>query len=149
MKGLTISVFSLLLCAGTSGCTAASYVSQEALTASLVGSAAGSGIGWLIGNEVGSKTENIAVNAAIGGGLGLLAGAIINEKNVSLARKREVVLREARLMDRNQMDLDRLREDLYDSTSWGRAETKSWDERYQVEQSGRPYQGPTGYFSHK
>ncbi len=146
MKVYKVSLLALSIYFGGIGCTAASYVSQEALTASLAGSAVGSGVGWLIGNEVGNKTQNIAVNAAIGGGLGLLAGAIINEKNVSLARKREVVLREARLMDRNQHELDRLREDLYDSTSWGRAETRTWDHRYQQDSSGRPYQGPTGYF---
>lgn len=146
MKASKILVLACSLYIGGIGCTAASYVSQEALTASLAGSAVGSGVGWLIGNEVGNKTQNIAVNAAIGGGLGLLAGAIINEKNVSLARKREVVLREARLMDRNQMELDRLREDLYDSTSWGRGEIRTWDKRYEETPSNRPYQGPSGYF---
>ncbi|MCB0323863.1 MAG: hypothetical protein KDD69_09830 [Bdellovibrionales bacterium] len=139
------AVCSALLLFQISGCSAASYVSQEALTAGVVGSAAGSGIGWLIGNEIGDKSQNIAVNAAIGGALGLIAGAIINERNVQIARQREVVMREARLMSRNQRELDALRESLYDSTSWGRAEVKPWDERYQINDSHRPYQGPTGY----
>lgn len=133
------------LCTSQVACTAASYVSQEALTAGTVGSLTGSGIGWLIGNEIGDKSKNIAVNAAIGGALGLVAGALINEKNIRIAREREVVMREARLISRNQRELDTLRENLYDSTSWGRAEVKPWDQRYIIDTSESPYQGPNEY----
>ena len=146
MKSFRALILGSLLSMSQVACTAASYVSQEALSGTAMGSLAGAGVGWLIGNEVGMKTENVAVNAAIGGGLGLLAGAIINEKNVSIARQREVVMREARLVSKNQQELDRLRENLYDSTSWGRGETKPWNERYLEEDPARPYQGPSGYY---
>ena len=127
------------------GCTAAAYGSQEALTAGLMGGGIGSGVGWLIGNEIGDKSQNIAVNGAIGAALGLLAGAAINERNIQLAKQREVVVREARLIGKTQMELDKLRGELDNSSSWGRNEVKPWDQRYTGDDYTIPYQGNTGY----
>ena len=129
----------------TSGCSASAYGSQEAFTSGLAGGAVGSAVGWLIGDKIGNKSENIAVNGAIGAGLGLLAGAAINERNIQLAKQREIVVREARLISKTQMELDRLRENLNDSSSWGRNETKPWDQRYTADDYAPPFQGSTGY----
>ena len=133
-------VLIIAACGLLSGCSARSYASQESMSGALVGT--GSGIGWLIGNEVGNTTENVLSNAAIGAGIGMLGGALINEQNIKTARQREVVLREARMISKNQRDLDRLREEIYDASSWGRNEIKPWDRRFQVDQPGVPYQGP-------
>lgn len=139
-KALTLAVL-----LSTQGCSLASYASQEAFTGGIAGAAVGSGVGWLIGEQVGNKSENIAVNAAIGAGLGLLAGAVLNERNLQLAREREVVVREAKLISKTQRELDELRENLNDSSSWGRNEVTPWDQRYWGEDPHIPYQGPTHY----
>ena len=136
---LAVSSFS------ASGCSAAAYGSQEAFTSGLAGGAVGSGIGYLIGDRIGNKSQNIAVNGAIGAGLGLLAGAAINERNIQLAKQREIVVREARLIGKTQMELDKLREELNESTSWGRNEVKPWDQRYTADDYPAPFQGSTGY----
>ena len=145
-KAISATIAATLLLATTS-CSLATYGSQEAFTGALGGTVVGSGVGWLIGDQVGNKTENIAVNAAIGGGLGLLAGAVINERNLQVARQREVVIREARLISKTQWELDQMRENLYDSSSWGRNEVTRWDSRYLGEIPNIPFQGNPHYQS--
>jgi len=127
----------------TSGCSIASYATQEALSGALAGTAVGSAVGWVIGEEMGNKAENIALNAAIGTGVGILAGAAINERNIRAARKKEVAVREAKLISENQKKLDKLREEINESSSWGRNEVKSWDKRYTANDQDVPYQGST------
>ena len=139
----TLIILSLTFCTcALPACSPGSFFSTEAGGAGLLGTALGSGVGWVIGEEVGNKTENIAINAAIGGGLGLLSGALLHERNIQIARKREVVMREARLASRNQRELDARRQRLYDATNWGQNEVKRWDERYWGEEAELPYQGP-------
>lgn len=127
------------------GCAPASYASSQAAGGTLIGAAVGSGVGWLLGNEVGSKTENVLLNSAIGGGIGLLVGSLLHEQNIRLARKREIVTREARLMSKNQMELDALREQVYESSSWGKNESSPWNKRYLDNAPNIPYQGPSIY----
>jgi hypothetical protein len=105
----------------------------------LVGTGIGSGIGWILGEKTGSKGKNIALNAAIGGGLGLLGGAVLNQRNIQVAREREVVVREARMISKNQRELDTLRSKVYESSSWGQNEVKSWDQRYTGTTENRPF----------
>ncbi len=123
----------------TSACSARNYTSQEGLFGTLLGTGIGSGIGWVLGEKVGNKGKNIAVNAAIGGGLGLLGGAVLNQRNIQVAREREVVVREARMISKNQRELDRLRSEVYESSSWGQNEVKSWDQRYTGRNDDRPF----------
>ena len=131
----------LLILLPLSSCSPSSYTSAEGLTGTLIGTGIGSGIGWFLGEELGKKKENIAVNAAIGGGAGLLGGALLHEKKISLAKEREVVIREALLIDENQKELDNLRNDLDESTNWGRGEVKPWDQRYLDYEDDRPHHG--------
>lgn len=128
-----------------SACSPSGYSSREGMTGAMLGTALGSGVGWLLGNEVGDKTENVALNAAIGGGIGLLAGALMHERNISLARKRAVVIREAALASENQKEIDALRQRVDDASSWGRNEVKPWDERYIGNEPDRPFQGSTQF----
>ncbi len=137
-----IALFSVLVT--PVGCSPASYVAAESMVGTAIGAAAGSGVGWLFASEVGNTAENIIVNGAIGAGVGLLAGAILHERNLQIAREREVVLREARMLNQNQREIDELRRTVDDASSWGANERRPWDERYQREQSHRPYQGAMG-----
>jgi uncharacterized protein YcfJ len=144
-----IRILSIFALCSLGGCSFASYASQEALTGALGGTAVGSAVGWVIGQEVGDTAQNVAVNAAIGTGVGILAGAALNERNIRAAQKKEVVVREARLISKNQKELDELREEIYDSSSWGRNEVQSWDQRYTGDYPSVPYQGSTLYNSPK
>lgn len=144
LKKVTIIVC-MSLSLSTTGCSLANYVSQEGLTGALGGTAVGSAVGWFIGEEVGNKEENIALNAAIGTGVGILAGAAVNQKNIRSARKKEVAIREAKLISKNQKELDKLREEINESSSWGRNEVKPWDKRYIANEQDPPYQGNPNY----
>lgn len=137
----------LIISLFVSSCSPTSYISQEGMLGGLTGTLLGSGVGWYLGSEKGHMGENIALNAAIGGGLGLLGGAMLYDHNVKLVQKREVVQREARLVSQNQREIDLLRQELDDASSWGRNETQSWDRRYLDEESGYPYQSSTMYKS--
>ena len=128
------------------GCSPTAVTAPEGMIGTALGAAAGSGVGLLFGNKEGNTTENVIVNSAIGAGVGLLAGSLLHERNLQIAKEREVVLREARMLDSNQQDIDQLRRKVYDSSSWGANETKVWDERYEENQSNRPYQGPKQLF---
>lgn len=139
-KLLNLSLICSLMIAQLS-CSPSSYTSQEGMMGGITGTTIGAGIGWWFGKEYGKMTENILLNSAIGGGIGLLAGALLHDQNIKIARKREIVKRESIMISQNQKELDMLRERLYDSTSWGGNETKSWDERYVGEDSDYPYQG--------
>ena len=134
-----LALLPVLLC--LSACSPGSYASNEGMMGAFTGTLLGSGVGWYLGDELGKKKENILLNAAIGGGLGLVGGALLNEQKVRLAKEREVVIREALLIDENQKELDNLREDLDESTNWGRGEVKPWNERYPDEAYDLPFSG--------
>ena len=110
------------------------------LATTAIGTAGGAGIGYLFSRDRGHTAENVLINGAIGASAGLLAGALLRERNVKIEQEKQVVQREARVIDENQKELDALRERVYDSTSWGRSEKKSFDQRYQIETSELPYQ---------
>ena len=141
-KKISVICCALLCSLAICSCSPANYISQEGLSGSLIGGAVGTGVGWLIGNEVGDKSKNMAANAAIGAGVGLLSGAFVNERNIATAKKREMVVREAKMISTTQRKLDKLREELYDSSSWGKNETETWDVRYMDSSERIPYQGP-------
>jgi len=147
-KSVVRTLSLLIIVLGLScGCSPASYSSTEGIVGGLAGSAVGSGVGALIGSQAGNMGTNIALNAAIGGGMGLLSGAILHEHNLQVARDREIVLREAELIDENQRSIDLLRDQVNETSSWGKNEVKSWDERYPAENLELPYQGPGLYLS--
>ena len=136
----------LLICALTSSCSLANYGSQEAAAGAAGGGLIGGAAGYAIAKKShGNAAENILVNGAIGSSIGLAAGALINQKNVNHAKKREVAIREAKLISKNQEDLDHLRQEIYDSSSWGNNEVDTWDKRYNGEYRPEPFQGNVSY----
>ena len=82
-----------------------------------------------------------ALAGAIGGGLGMLAGGMLHERNVSEVKKRQLLVREARVVSENQREIDAMRENLAESTRWGGGEVKPWNERYWGESYDTPYEG--------
>ena len=134
-------IFTLLLVM-TSACSSGSYLTQEGFLGSAVGAVGGSGLGYLIGQQVGKKTENVAIAASVGAGLGLLGGAWLHEQNSRYSEENQTVVREAKLIESQQHEIDHLRGLIYDSSSWGDNDrNKSWDQRYNIDQSAIPYQG--------
>ncbi len=123
------------------GCSYASVFSTEALVGSTLGAVGGTAAGYGIGESIGKKTENMALGAGIGTGLGMLAGGLLHERNVREAQTREVLIRDARMVGENQREIDALRERMTESSSWGRGEVKSWNERYWGDSDGVPYEG--------
>jgi len=147
-RGITRLYANILLFSfiALSGCSPAGFVSPEGMVGTGIGAAAGSGVGWLFAESVGNTAENVLINGAIGAGVGMLAGAMLYQRNLKVAREREVVMREARMLDVNQQEIDQLRRKVDDASSWGANETRPWDERYQKVQDNRPYQGPKTLF---
>jgi hypothetical protein len=119
-------------------------LSTEGAITSSLGLLGGTGAGYLIGQRVGKKTENMALAGAIGGGMGLMAGGLLHEHNMKVVEARRARVREARALDRNQSEIDELRERMYDDSSWGRSEVKPWNQRYWDESYDEPYEGPVG-----
>lgn len=142
---LKITASFLSICLLTSSCSLANYGSQEALAGSATGGLLGGAVGYAIAQKTGNTKENVLINAGIGTGVGLLGGALVNQRNVNNAKKREVVVREAKLISKNQMELDKLRKEIYDSSSWGNNEVDTWDKRYEGEYRPEPFQGNTSY----
>ena len=145
--GSKIFMFIIALGAMTqTGCSPAGLASTEGMFGGLAGAAVGSGVGALLADQSGgSMGKNIALNAAIGAGVGLLGGSILGENNLKIQRQREIVLREAELIDENQRELDLLRGQIDESSSWGRNEVKPWNERYPAEDLQLPFDGPRAY----
>lgn len=123
------------------GCSPASMFSQEGAIAGLITSGIGAGAGYAVGNQIGKKTENTLLGAGTGAALGLMAGGLLHEQNLRTAKQRAVVVREARMIDSNQKEIDDLRERVTESTRWGGNEVRSWNERYLDEEPANPYQG--------
>ncbi len=144
IKIVHLLIFLALTC---SSCSLASYVSQEALSTAAGGGLIGGAAGYAISRRVGNASQNILVNSAIGTAAGLAVGSFLNQKNIQTAKKREVVVREAKLIGKNQLEVDKLRKEVYDSSSWGNNEVSSWDQRYPTTNNGMPHQGSSNYQS--
>ena len=142
-----IKITTLLVCITISctSCSLASYASQEAVAGALGGTVIGSATGFAISRRIGNTSRNVLVNAAIGTGAGLAAGTLLNHRNIKNAKKREVVVREAKLIGKNQLELDRLRQEIYDASSWGNNEVGTWDKIYPATNTGNPHQGSSNY----
>ena len=85
----------------STSCSLVSYASQEALTGAVGGGLIGGAAGYAISRRVGNAGKNILINSAIGSAAGLAAGSFINQRNIKNAKKREVVVREAKLISKN------------------------------------------------
>ena len=142
ISSVIASSYIVICCA----CSPGAYTSTESLMGAALGTAAGSGVGLLYANKYGNKTENILINGAIGSGVGLLAGALLHERNLKVAKERDVVLREARLIHENEKELVELRKQIESASSWGQNEPKPYDQRYPEANPNRPYQGPKKLF---
>jgi len=132
-----------LLSISLSACSTTSIASPVAA----VGTIVGAGVGALTGGLIASrdkdydKGKTIAVGAGAGAGLGLLAGALVQNHNEEVEKARPVVREPMYTNNPVQREIDAIRKDMRDSTSYGRGEVRSWDQRYQGSHS-LPYQGP-------
>jgi hypothetical protein len=131
-----------------SGCSSAASAGASALPIApqvaipvLIGSVGGAGFGHLFGKENGDATQNVLINSAIGAGVGLAAGAVLYTRQLELKQEQEETKKQGELIVKSQKDIDTLRTQVNESSSWGRNETKSFEERYQIDRSEEPYQG--------
>ena len=134
-----ISFLSALLL--SSGCSPSSLITTEGLAGSLLGAAGGSGVGYAIGQQIGKTKENMLLAGGIGAGLGIMGGALLHEHNISAVQKRQIVIRQAQVINRQQQEIDSLRDTMHDNSAWGRGEVRPWNERYLGENSDSPYEG--------
>lgn len=132
----------MLVCLSLFGnaCSLSSYPTLEGLVGTLAGAGAGAGIGHLIGDQIGNKDKNMAISAGVGAVSGLAIGALIHDQRAQLAKEEEAVIREAKMIGERQKEIDRLHDEVYSESSWGRLEVKPWHERYQIDSSEYPYQ---------
>ena len=140
MKTKLIALISLTV--SFSACSMGSVATPVAA----VGTVLGAGLGAVTGGLIAStdkdydKGKTIAVGAASGAAMGLIAGAMINDHNEEVEKARPIV-REPKYTDNPvQREIDAIRSDMRDSTSYGRGEVRPWNERYQ-EAHSLPYQG--------
>lgn len=138
-----VSVFfgAAIACGLVSGCSPASVLTTEGAAGGLLGAAGGTGIGYAIGTQIGKTTENMLLAGTIGTGLGLMAGGLLYEQNMFSAERREVVIRRAQQISTQQKRIDSLREEMFERSSWGRQEVKSWNDRYWGDSYDSPYEG--------
>lgn len=141
IRQLTTAFLVASLFSAATGCSPTSVLSTEGAAGGLLGAAGGTGIGYVIGTQIGKTTENMLLAGTIGSGLGLMAGGLLYEHNVFSAQEREVVIRRAQRISTQQRQIDSLREDMFERSSWGRGESKSWNDRYWGESYDAPYEG--------
>ncbi|MCC6219616.1 MAG: hypothetical protein IT291_00060 [Deltaproteobacteria bacterium] len=123
-----------------SGCSMRSSYSSEGLIGTLIGTGVGGGLGYFLGDQADVAKEGAIAGGAVGAGLGLLAGGLMYD-DAQLSRH-EVVVRKSLPVSDTSKQIDAIRNQVYDSSSWGNNETKSWNERYLGKNPNIPYQGP-------
>ena len=124
-----------------SSCSLESLTTTEAILGGGAGALAGVGIGSLVGDEIGKKTENMAMIGGIGAGTGILLGSLIHDNRAEASREKAEIIRRAGEISQRQKQIDKLREQVQSDSSWGRSEVKPWSERYETEVSDYPFQG--------
>lgn len=125
-----------------SACSVSSLPSFEGLAGAVAGTAVGAGIGSIVGDHAGKKTENTLMAGGIGAATGIALGALVHDNRMELAKEDAQVIREARQIDARQKEIDETRRAVESDSSWGKLEIKPWQERYNIENSEMPYQGP-------
>lgn len=140
MKIIKFLFLASLINTSLCSCSSSSALSSLGLIGTTVGAATGIGAGYVIGDQIGKKSENMLLAGAIGAGTGMLVGGLINDSQEEKNAKTRIV-RQARQTDARQKEIDALRESLSDGSSWGKLETKSWNERYRGDYYDTPYEG--------
>lgn len=125
-----------------SACSLSSLPTTDGLLGATAGAVVGGGIGNIIGDHLGKKTENTAIAAGVGALSGLAIGGLIHDNRMEIAKEDAQVIREAELISSRQKEIDEVRKSTEAKSSWGRSEVKPWQDRYQIETSEYPYQGP-------
>lgn len=144
MKKRTLINLSLSLSLlAPSACSLSSFPSLEGLAGATAGAAVGAGIGSIIGDHAGKKTENTLMAGGIGALSGMAIGALVHDNRMELAKEDAQVIREAKQLDARQKEIDDTRRAVDSDSSWGKLEVKPWQERYNIENSEMPYQGPS------
>jgi len=142
MRPNTPLLLTLSLILISSSCSPMSYLSQSAGMGSLIGGGLGTA-GGAIWAENDSSIDGDQVTPLLGMGvaaLGAVAGAYSHEQTIN-EQRRQYVVREHIEPDEMDAKIERLRKEVNASGSWGRLETKSYEERYPTEDGELPYQG--------
>ncbi len=126
---------------GFSACSLGSAFSTEGIVGTAIGTLGGTAAGYAIGDQIGKKTENMALAGAIGGGMGMLAGGNMHDRAQAHQEVKQAIVREAQIVDSNQLEIDSLRERMHENSSWGQSERRPWNERYWGESYDLPYEG--------
>ena len=132
----------VLLTLSLSACSASSIMTPFAA----VGTLAGAGLGAVTGAVVAAtddsfdKNATIALGTGAGAATGVIVGAMMHERQQEIEKIRPIV-REPMYTDNEvQREIDGLRQEMRDDSSYGRSEVKPWDDRY-LENDSLPYQG--------
>ena len=129
----------IILCS----CSAQSAASSTALLAGLIGGGAGVAGGAIIGQNdrsIGAKRGAVALGT-VGALLGATAGSVARQNEID-AQRETYFKREPYETDQRQLEIDKFREQVYESSSWGRNEVRPYEERYVILDENPPYQGP-------
>ena len=140
MKNLFL-VPALIIVVLANSCAPSSVISPEGAVGGLLGSAVGGGVGAFFAQDYGHQTENILINGAIGAGAGLAAGALVHEIRMESANEKARIVRQAEMIGEAQREIDLLRQEMADASTWGRGEVKPWEDRYMGDNPDLPYQG--------
>ena len=99
----------------------------------------------LVANSISEITFIPASTAflIIGALSGMAIGALVHDNRMELAKEDAQVIREAKQLDARQKEIDDTRRAVDSDSSWGKLEVKPWQERYNIENSEMPYQGPS------
>lgn len=136
-------VIYIVLAIHFTGCAPSSAFTQPSLVVGGAGALIGGGAGWATHYFDDSiiAQRAAALGAGVGAGIGLVAGGLLYESKIE-AESKLPPIRTPYLLDRTlRTEIDATFEETHDRTRWGRGETRSYTDRYVVEQSDEPYQG--------
>lgn len=144
---LNIRIISLLISIllpilSMNACSPASAVSSTAAMAGLFGAGAGAAGGVYLGQQdIGvTANEGAAALGAAGALVGLTAGAIAHQNEID-KQKQTYYDRVPYETDLRAGEIERVHTYVDESSSWGRNEVKSYEDRYPLEDENRPFQG--------
>lgn len=137
-KILIILGFSVLL----PSCSPSSVLSPAAALGTAVGVGAGIAGANIAADHDASidSTKAAAVFGGAAGALGMAAGAMVHQNEVE-EQKKQYYQRVPYETNKTQEQIDRHRQYIEESESWGRGEVKPYEDRYQIDPDRRVYQG--------
>ena len=142
-KKIILTIIVLSTSALLTACSPRSLFSSTAAIGGAIGAGAGAIGGAILAKEEDSISEKEAIVglAAVAAAIGSTTGALVHENEQQKERQKYVV-RQGVQASQLEKKLDKTRDEVYDSTSWGKAEIKPWEDRFETEPSRGIYQGP-------